>query len=74
MKIKEANVKMFSLRKIHRRKVLPEMHTQLLVKYSLLTVTHSFRLMKVQITAVFKLACNLNLLPAYIRLIAFLSM
>lgn len=73
MKIKEANVKMFSLRKIHR-KVSPEMHTQLLVKYSLLIVTHSFRLMKVQITAVFKLACNLNLLPAYIRLIAFLSM
>lgn len=47
---------------------LPEMHTHLLVTHSLLILTCSFRLMKVQITALFVLnsVCNLNLLLAYL--------
>lgn len=44
---------------------LPQMYTHLLVTDSLLILTYSFRLMKVQITALFKSVSNLNVLPAY---------
>lgn len=43
----------------------PQMHTHLLVTDSLLLLTYSFRLTKVQTTDLFKSVSNFKVLPTY---------